>query len=383
MRCESWPAATRPGPRSGRGCPRSCTVPRPAGRRGGRPENETRFAWLARPRCADGSDRPPDAGVMEDVGRVLGPARRAGKLVSVLQEFASRGVNLSRIESRPQQAGARPLHLLRRPRGPRSERDRGSTGGIVASAETCGSGCYPAAAQGVALDRPATLSRSLWTSVDGPVQLNRPQEEAAVAAGPSRSAGRRAGVTHPGDHSRARPRVRARSGPERLLSAAQRLHGPQGGGPDPEGEGGVDRATANAAAIGELHVPATSRDPAGHLRAGPAGQRTASHNQARGVRPRLLDLPVLRDHLAPDRGSRDPAQPWRAQRAGTTSSRRVPRATAARATAHRSRPDEAAQEARAPGPTVFIRVAAPVVPTPGSRTCCRPERCRLSLEPLS
>ena len=48
-----------------------------------------------------------------------------GWLVRCLSEFAFRGVNLTKIESRPLRAAARPLHVLRRPRGPRGRRRGG------------------------------------------------------------------------------------------------------------------------------------------------------------------------------------------------------------------------------------------------------------------
>ena len=74
--------------------------------------NETRFVWLAR-RNADGSSRQPGA---PGRGATSGPWKTAvvfwgvgsdapGWLVDCLSEFASRGVNLTRIESRPRKQG--------------------------------------------------------------------------------------------------------------------------------------------------------------------------------------------------------------------------------------------------------------------------------------
>ena len=74
-----------------------------------KPENETRFVWLARR-----SDRPathPSAALAAD-----GPSFKTsvafwglpdspGALVETLQEFAGRGINLSKIESRPRKQG--------------------------------------------------------------------------------------------------------------------------------------------------------------------------------------------------------------------------------------------------------------------------------------
>jgi prephenate dehydratase len=70
-------------------------------------DNETRFVWLARVGTAEASER---------VGRALGPWKTAivfwgigsdapGWLVRCLNEFATREVNLTRIESRPRKQG--------------------------------------------------------------------------------------------------------------------------------------------------------------------------------------------------------------------------------------------------------------------------------------
>jgi prephenate dehydratase len=61
------------------------------------PENETRFVWLSR-----GGAPGPDEGKAWKTSVVFwGLPDAPGALVSVLQEFAERGVNLSKIESRP------------------------------------------------------------------------------------------------------------------------------------------------------------------------------------------------------------------------------------------------------------------------------------------
>ena len=95
-----------------------------------RPDNLTRFVWLAPARGADG-----DAAGGPAVAAVDGPAKTSivfwgfdddspGALVGVLSELARRGVNLTKIESRPAPGAARPLHVLRRPRRRRRRRRR-------------------------------------------------------------------------------------------------------------------------------------------------------------------------------------------------------------------------------------------------------------------
>ena len=75
-------------------------------------ENETRFVWLARARSGAAPPRPGFLGVEDPAG----PWKTAivfwgvgsdapGWLVGCLSEFASRGVNLTRIESRPRKQG--------------------------------------------------------------------------------------------------------------------------------------------------------------------------------------------------------------------------------------------------------------------------------------
>jgi prephenate dehydratase len=70
------------------------------------PENETRFVWLGRA-DADPMAVPRRAPAGEDAGGKTsivfwGPgAERSGWLLGCLEEFASRGINLTKIESRP------------------------------------------------------------------------------------------------------------------------------------------------------------------------------------------------------------------------------------------------------------------------------------------
>jgi prephenate dehydratase len=70
------------------------------------PDNETRFVWLGKS-DADASElalrNPPDEHAAGKTSLVFwGPgAERSGWLVGCLNEFASRGINLTKIESRP------------------------------------------------------------------------------------------------------------------------------------------------------------------------------------------------------------------------------------------------------------------------------------------
>jgi prephenate dehydratase len=67
------------------------------------PENETRFVWLARrSEAAPAADRdvPFKTSIV-----FWGMPDHPGALVGVLQEFAQRGINLSKIESRPRKQG--------------------------------------------------------------------------------------------------------------------------------------------------------------------------------------------------------------------------------------------------------------------------------------
>jgi prephenate dehydratase len=71
------------------------------------PDNVTRFVWIAPiAEAADGADEAPRAGEWRTtlVFAELGDDH-PGALVEALQEFSSRGVNLTRIESRPLRLG--------------------------------------------------------------------------------------------------------------------------------------------------------------------------------------------------------------------------------------------------------------------------------------
>ena len=77
--------------------------------------NETRFVVLAP------SDSPPTGDDKTSLAFSTSKAERPGALVALLNEFAKRSINLTKLESRPARRAARPLHFLvrsgRPPRG--------------------------------------------------------------------------------------------------------------------------------------------------------------------------------------------------------------------------------------------------------------------------
>lgn len=64
------------------------------------PDNETRFVWLGRTRSSESSPGPFKTSIV-----FWGLPEAPGTLVEVLRAFADRGVNLSKIESRPLKQG--------------------------------------------------------------------------------------------------------------------------------------------------------------------------------------------------------------------------------------------------------------------------------------
>ena len=100
------------------------------------PDAVTRFVLVSRPGeppLPTGHDKTSLVAFIAD--------DHPGALLEVLTEFAVRGVNLTRIESRPDRRAARPLLLLDRLRGPRRRRPgrRGADRGCAGSARTSGS----------------------------------------------------------------------------------------------------------------------------------------------------------------------------------------------------------------------------------------------------
>jgi prephenate dehydratase len=107
--------------------------------------NETRFVWLSR-----------HSGELRTVNRELplktsiafwGLADSPGSLVAVLQEFAGRGVNLSKIESRPRKQGlGRYVFFADLEGGEAEPRIEEALAAVRRSVETLRVlGCYPAA----------------------------------------------------------------------------------------------------------------------------------------------------------------------------------------------------------------------------------------------
>ena len=120
-----------------------------------------------------------------------------------------------------------------------------------------------------------------------------------------------------------------------------------------------------------LDLERALRDPPGPLRPRAARRPPPQDHPTRRPRPRLLHLPVLRPRVGrPDRRPRDPAQPRRLVRTGTTSS---PPARPCNRKKGNRLPTEAAMPLRtspkAPGPPSSSASPAPASRTRGSSTC--------------
>jgi prephenate dehydratase len=108
------------------------------------PDNETRFVWLAR--TPDVVKAPEGTGWKTSIA-FWGLPDSPGSLVSALQEFAGRGVNLSRIESRPRKQGLGSYIFFADLEGHVSDEPiAAALDAVRAAAETVRVlGCYPAA----------------------------------------------------------------------------------------------------------------------------------------------------------------------------------------------------------------------------------------------
>ncbi len=74
-----------------------------------------------------------------------------------------------------------------------------------------------------------------------------------------------------------------------------------------QGQGRGRRSRHRRSALGDRLVAAPGRHPPGHLRPDPAGHAQAQDHAPRRVRPRRVDVPVLRRPHEPDGRPRDPA----------------------------------------------------------------------------
>jgi prephenate dehydratase len=112
--------------------------------------NETRFVWLAKRDARPGA--PPDGRFFKTSIVFWGLPDSPGSLVGVLQEFAGRGVNLSKIESRPRKQGLGRYVFFADLEGERSEPAiADALAAVERSVETLRVlGCYPAAPQSAA-----------------------------------------------------------------------------------------------------------------------------------------------------------------------------------------------------------------------------------------
>ena len=124
-------------------------------------------------------------------------------------------------------------------------------------------------------------------------------------------------------------------------------------------------------ALRERHAAPPGRDPAGDLRARAARPAPPAHHPPRRLRARLLDLPVLRHRVPPDRRPRDPPQPGRPQRLGEH--RHLMRAVQppqGQPHAGRERHARHAKRHARPGPPSSSASPRPSSRRPGSSTCC-------------
>ena len=262
------------------------------------PDNVTRFVWLARA----GEAEEPVAEAKTSIVFWGGGDQSPGWLVDVLTEFSDRGVNLTRIESRPRRTGLGPLLLLRGPRG-RGGLPRRSARRSRRSPSTSRSCAY----SGLTGDRPGYTERTVAVRAN----VSFTTEPGDVEPGPL--------LALPGA---GRPEQRATSSGRVLVLNASY---------EPINVCTVRRAAVlilkNRAEILEkgdwalhsesAHARPPGRDPAAHLRAHPARRAPPQDHPARGVRARPLDLPVLRPRARqPHRRPRDPALEGRALHVG-------------------------------------------------------------------
>ena len=253
-----------------------------------------------------------------------------GWLVDVLARVSGRGVNLTRIESRPRRVrlghymffadleGRPPTAGERGPGGAARPGGGGARAGLL---PVTGDGPadwtlgYTAAHRGAA--RELTFSTEAGDSEPGPVSALPGPAGLGSAAG---SSGRVLVLN--ASYEPINVCTVRRAAVLILKNRAEVLE---------QGEWALHAESLTLAAPGG--------HPAADLRAHPARRPPAQDHPPRGVRPRPLDLPVLRPRARqPHRRPRDPALEGRRLRRGTTSSPAARPATGARATACPGRP---------------------------------------------
>ena len=269
-----------------------------------------------------------------------------GALVDALQEFSSREVNLSRIESRPLRQGLGRYMFF-------CDLEGGEGEAAVAEAIAA------LRDQGRLGADPRLLSRRLSREFTSPSQ----------------------GVRRIRERYGAGPGLNATYEPINVCTLETRRRAPA------EGKGRAARAARGRDPLRAHDDGPPRRDPPGQLRPHPARGPPPQDHPPRRARPRRLDLPVLR--LAQVRASpsttSSPAAAA-ASRSGRTSSPPAPPATAARATASPARSrctPQAPEGARADGlhPGCVARRSRP----PGSSTypqLPRTARCRGRVSPV-